>query len=150
MNYEEVEKQARELVDEFFESNISTREFDERVHKLGEENDAEKIIDTVLIETGAGEMLFYYREMMKRRTEAEPYALDYCRVNGLSVEKLKAQKFWHKVDDSEMGYFQQVAETSNDSIGPIRNYETLILRRNDKGGFDAEPTEYTQKYLAED
>ena len=63
MSHEEVEKQARELVHEFFMGTISGRELEKRTDKLGEENDAKKIISTVFIETGAGEMILMNRQM---------------------------------------------------------------------------------------
>lgn len=150
LSHEEVKRQAHELVDEYFECAFGCDELEKRANKLGEENNAEKIVNDVLAETGAGEMLWWYHEMLKRRVMAEPYAEAYCRANGLSVEKLKTQRFVYAVDDSEMVYeYRTKLNLEKPPYSLPHSYPTLMLHRNEKGGYDVEPTEYTRKYLAE-
>ena len=148
LSHEEVKKQAHELVHEFFECAFDWRELEKRADKLGEENNAAKIVNDVLAETGAGEMLCTYRYLMEQQAVAVSDAEAYCRANGLSVEKLKTQDIGFGENVGERILYQQTDERPDGPYSLPLAYTTLILRRNDKGEIEIEPTEYTRKYLA--
>lgn len=83
-----------------------------------------------------------------QRAMAEACAENYCRANGLSLEKLKAQRF--EVIMDQMIFAQPTGVKPDGLCNDIatRPYPTLILRLDDKGELCIEQTEYTRKYLA--
>lgn len=84
-----------------------------------------------------------------QRAMAEACAEGYCRANGLSMEKLRTQRF--EVIMDQMVFAQPTGVKPDGLCNDIatRPYPTLILRLDDKGELCIEQTEYTQKYLAE-
>lgn len=82
------------------------------------------------------------------RAMAEACAESYCKANGLSLEKLKAQRF--EVIMDQMVFAQPTGVKPDGLRNDIatRPYPTLILRLDDKGEIKIEQTEYTRKYLA--
>ena len=83
-----------------------------------------------------------------QRAMAEACAENYCRANGLSLEKLKAQRF--EVIMDQMIFAQPTGVKPDGLCNDIatRPYPTLILRLDDKGELCIEQTEYTRKHLA--
>lgn len=82
-----------------------------------------------------------------QRAMAEACAENYCRANGLSLEKLKAQRF--EVIMDQMIFAQPTGVKPDGLCNDIatRPYPTLILRLDDNGELCIEQTEYTRKYL---
>jgi len=72
----------------------------------------------------------------------------YCAENGLSLEKLKAQKC--EIVENVM-IFAQPTGVKPDGLRndlATRPYPTLILKLDEKGNLLIETTEHTRKYLA--
>ena len=90
----------------------------------------------------------YFRAKPLMRAMAEICAEDYCKTNNLSVEKLKTQRFEIIVDQM---IFAQPTGIKPDGLRndiATQPYPTLILRLDEHGEIQVEPTEYTQKYLS--
>lgn len=81
------------------------------------------------------------------RAMAEACAESYCNANGLSLEKLRAQRF--EVIMDQMVFAQPTGVKPDGLRNDIatRPYPTLTLRLDDKGEIKIEQTEYTRKYL---
>ena len=89
----------------------------------------------------------YFQIKSLLRAMAEACAESYCKANGLSLEKLKAQRF--EVIMDQMVFAQPTGVKPDGLRNDIatRPYPTLILRLDDKGEIKIEQTEYTRKYL---
>lgn len=90
----------------------------------------------------------YFRAKKLQRVMAEAYAADYLKKNGLSMAKLKMQRF-EIIDD--MMIFAQPTGVKPDGLRndlATRPYPTLILKLDENGNLLIETTEHTRKYLA--
>lgn len=85
-----------------------------------------------------------------QRAMAEACAEGYCRANGLSMEKLRTQRF--EIIMAQMVFAQPTGVKPDGLCNDIatRPYPTLILSLNDTGELCIEQTEYTMKYLMTD
>ena len=89
----------------------------------------------------------YLRVKPLQRAMAEACAADYCHKHGLSLEKLKTQRFETIAD---MMVFAQPTGIAPDGLRndiATRPYPTLIIRLDDSGKLVVEGTQHTEKYL---
>lgn len=81
-----------------------------------------------------------------QRLLAIEYVKDYCMQKGLSLEKLKTQRF--ELSYSECGFFQPSDVTA---LGLINDQETMpkatLIIRNENGELIICETDYTKQYL---
>lgn len=88
----------------------------------------------------------WIQEKELQRILALEYVKDYCIKNGLSIEKLKEQRF--ELSYNECGFFQKSnvkpEGLSNDNA-TMPNLTLLI--RNSEGSLIIEETEFTEIYL---
>lgn len=89
------------------------------------------------------------QEKELQRILALEYVKEYCIKNGLSIEKLKKQRFELSYD--ECGFFQK----NNIEAEGLSNDSTTIPKltlsiRNNEGNLIIEETEFTEIYLKED
>ena len=90
----------------------------------------------------------YLRVKPLQRAMAEACAADYCRKHGLSLEKLKKQRFETIAD---MMVFAQPTGVTPDGLRndiATRPFPTLIIRLDDSGNLVVEGTPHTKEYLA--
>ena len=90
----------------------------------------------------------YLRVKSLQRAMAEACAADYCRKHGLSLEKLKTQRFETIAD---MMVFAQPTGVIPDGLRndiATRPLPTLVIRLDDSGNLVIEGTSHTEKYLA--
>ena len=91
----------------------------------------------------------WVQEKELQRILALEYVKEYCKKNGLSIEKLKKQKF--EFSYNECGFFQR---SNIKAEGLFNDKATMprltLLIRNSDGNLIIEETEYTKKYLKED
>ena len=75
------------------------------------------------------------------------YVKDYCIQNGLSLERLKTQRF--ELSYNECGFFQP---SNIPALGLVNDYETMpkatLIIRNENGRLIIIETEYTKQYLS--
>lgn len=85
-------------------------------------------------------------EKSLQRLLAIEYVKDYCIQKGLSLEKLKTQRF--ELSYSECGFFQPSDATV---LGLTNDQETMpkatLIIKNEHGELIICETEYTKKYL---
>ena len=90
----------------------------------------------------------YLRVKPLQRAMAEACVAGYCHEHGLSLEKLKTQKFETIAD---MMVFAQPTGVTPDGLRndiETRPYPTLIIRLDDNGNLVIEGTQHTNKYLS--
>ena len=90
----------------------------------------------------------YTRTKQLQRAMAEVCATSYCREHGLSMEKLRTQRFETIAD---MMVFAQPTGVVPDGLRndiATRPYPTLVIRLDEQGKLIVEGTPHTQKYLA--
>jgi len=90
----------------------------------------------------------YLRAKPLQRALAEACAAGYCREHGLSVDKLKAQRFETIAD---MMVFAQPTGVVPDGLRndiATRPIPTLLIRLDESGNLVVESTPHTEKYLA--
>lgn len=85
-------------------------------------------------------------EKSLQRLLAIEYVKDYCIQKGLSLEKLKTQRF--ELSYSECGFFQP---SDAAALGLTNDQETMpkatLIIKNEHGELMICETEYTKKYL---
>lgn len=88
----------------------------------------------------------WIQEKELQRILALEYVKDYCIKNGLSIEKLKEQRF--ELSYNECGFFQKsnikAEGLSNDNATMPK---LTLLIRNSEGNLIIEKTEFTEIYL---
>lgn len=86
-------------------------------------------------------------EKSLQRLLAIEYVKDYCIQNGLSLERLKTQRF--ELSYNECGFFQP---SNIPALGLVNDYETMpkatLIIRNENGRLIIIETEYTKQYLS--
>ena len=90
----------------------------------------------------------YMRAKPLQRAMAETVAAGYCREHGLSLDKLKTQRFEAIAD---MMVFAQPTGVKPDGLKndlDTRPVPTLVIRLDEKGNLMVEGTPHTLKYLA--
>lgn len=74
------------------------------------------------------------------------FVKEYCKMNNLSIDKLKEQRF--ELNYNECGFFQSSAVKPN---GLLNDRETMpkptLLIKHENGYLQIEETEYTKEYL---
>ena len=90
----------------------------------------------------------YLRAKPLQRAMAEACAASYCEAHGLSMEKLRSQRFETVAD---MMIFAQPTGVSPDGLRndiATRPLPTLVLRLDEQGNLLVEGTQHTRRYLA--
>ena len=90
----------------------------------------------------------YMRTKPLQRAMAEAVVAGYCREHGLSLEKLKAQRF-ETIADVMM--FAQPTNVQPDGLRndiETRPYPTLVIKLDGRGQLLIEETPHTATYLA--
>ena len=88
-------------------------------------------------------------EKSLQRLLAIEYVKDYCLQKGLSLERLKTQRF--ELSYHECGFFQP---SDIPALGLVNDYETMpkatLIIKNENGRLIISETEYTKQYLSKE
>lgn len=90
----------------------------------------------------------YLRVKPLQRAMAETCVTGYCHEHGLSLEKLKTQKFETIADRMIFAQPTGVAPDGLRNDYATRPFPTLVIRLDDSGALVIESTPYTEKYLS--